>query len=270
MAERGRTEAGGDVLRLAGIKTFIDGGVGIGTALFHEPYRGAGGAQSHGVQLQDGDQFEEVVRAAVRHRVQLSQHDSGDAAIDLALDAYERVDADTPLPGRRFVLVHCQFPGEQAMQRIRKLGAVVATQTVFLHSMGAGYVKYLGRRRAEQAMPIRTLLAAGLPVGLGSDAPVNSPDPLLGLWHAEARQERSNGAVMGGAEAIGRAQALRSYTRTNAYLSFDERRNGSLEAGKVADLVVLPGDILTCPLDEVPAIRPEATIVGGKVVAGHL
>lgn len=270
VAKRGREESQPPFLKLTGLKTFIDGGVGIGTALFHEPYTAADGQQSHGICLQTGDAFEEIVRACVRHGLQLSQHDSGDAAIDLVLDAYEAVHRDTPLDGRRFIMVHCQFPSSDAMRRISEFGALVAAQTVFLYSMGKGYIKYLGSRRAQGAMPIRDLLDYGITVGLGSDSSVNSYNPFIGLWHAEARKGSSTSEVIGGHQAIARGEALRCYTINNSRMSFDEGAVGSIEVGKFADLVVLPKDPLTCPLDEVPEIVPDATFVGGELVYGSI
>ncbi|MBX5490279.1 MAG: amidohydrolase [Chloroflexi bacterium] len=257
---------GDDWLRVAGLKLFIDGGVGIGTALMREPYRTASGECSHGVQIIPTDRLLEILRLANKHRLRVAQHDSGGRAIDLVLDCYARVDAEVPIADRRFVLVHCQFPSEANIAAIKRLGAVVVTQTVFLYSMGVGYVKYLGRELADQAIPLRRWLDAGVPVALGSDAPVNPYEPLLGLWHAVTRQDKQTGEVIGPDQRITAAEALQGYTVNGAYITFDERRKGVIAPGRLADLVVLGDDPLTCPTEAIRNLPVELTMVGGRIV----
>jgi predicted amidohydrolase YtcJ len=139
---------------------------------------------------------------------------------------------------------------------------------MFLHTMGLGYIKYLGKELADTAIPLKDWVASGLPVALGSDAPVNSFNPLLGIWHAVTRKEKTTGQVIGGGQRITREEALRCYTIRGAYISFEEHLKGSIEIGKLADLVVLSDDILTCPEDEIRNIQTELTMVDGKVVHG--
>src|SRR4051794_15162785 len=238
---------GDEGLRVAGLKVFVDGGVGIGTALMREPYRTASGTHSHGVQVLPTEKLLGLLRLAAKHGLRMAQHDSGGGAIDLVLDCYERVNRETPLADRRWVMVHCQFPTAANMAAIRRLGVVVVTQTVFLYSMGAGYVKYLGREIAETAIPLRRWLDAGVAVALGSDASVNPYSPLLGLWHATTRVERTTGEVLGADQRLSRPEALRLYTSAAAHVTFDERRKGRIAPGLLADLVVLADDPLTCP-----------------------
>jgi predicted amidohydrolase YtcJ len=182
------------------------------------------------------------------------------------LDCYEEVNRERPIADRRFVLVHCQFPSEANMAAIKRLGAVVVTQTVFLYSMGIGYLKYLGPEIANQAIPLRRWLDSGVPVALGSDASVNPYPPLLGLWHAATRQDRQSGEVIGADQRITVPEALRGYTVAGAYVTFDEGKKGSISPGQLADLVVLDDDPLACPLEQVKDLSVEMTIVGGRVV----
>jgi len=152
------------------------------------------------------------------------------------------------------------------MAAIKRLGAVVVTQTVFLYSMGLGYVRYLGPVLANQAIPLRRWLDAGVPVALGSDAPVNPYAPLLGLWHAAAREDRQSGQVIGADQRVTVAEALRAYTVAGAHVTFDEGKKGCISPGQLADLVVLDDDPLTCPLERVKDLAVELTMVGGRVV----
>ena len=107
---------------------------------------------------------------------------------------------------------------------------------------------------------------SGLPVALGSDAPVNSFNPLLGIWHAVTRKEKTMGQVIGPDQRITREEAIRCYTLNGAYISFEEHLKGSIEPGKLADLVVLDNDILTCPVDEIKDTKVLMTMLGGKIV----
>jgi predicted amidohydrolase YtcJ len=265
LAYSGGPGFGDDWLRVAGIKVFVDGGVGIGTALMREPYQTASGACSHGLQVVSTEKLEGILRLANRYRLRVAQHDSGGRAIDLVLDCYDRVNREQPIADRRWVLVHCQFPTAANMAAIKRLGAVVVTQTVFLYNMGVGYLKFLGRDLADQAIPLRSWLDAGVPVALGSDASVNPYAPLLGLWHATTRVDRQTGEVIGADQRIGREEALRGYTVDGAYITFDEQKKGRLVPGYLADLVALGDDPLTCPPDAIKDLSVDLTMVGGRV-----
>jgi predicted amidohydrolase YtcJ len=257
---------GDDWLRVAGLKVFVDGGVGIGTALMREPYHTASGELSCGVQVIPTEKLVEVFRLANKYGLRMAQHDSGGAAIDLVLDCYEQINAERAIADRRFVLVHCQFPSEANMAAIKRLGAVVVTQTVFLYSMGVGYLRYLGRELADEAIPLRRWLEAGVPVALGSDASVNPYPPLLGLWHATAREDRQTGEVIGADQRVSMEEALRLYTVAGAYVTFDEEKKGRISPGRLADLVVLGDDPLACSPQAVRDLPVELTMVGGRIV----
>jgi hypothetical protein len=163
-------------------------------------------------------------------------------------------------------MVHCQFPTRDTFEKIRKLGAVVTTLASFLYVMGSGYIKYLGKQLADEAIPLRDWLDNGVPVALSSDAPVTSFNPLMGIWSAVTRKEKTTGEVIGPGQRITREEAIRCYTKNAAYLTFEEGLKGSIEPGKLADLVVLSNDILTCPEEEIKETKVEMTMLGGEVV----
>ena len=257
---------GDHYLKIGGLKLIFDGGVGIGTALMREPYLTASGKLSNGVQVISTEKFREIARLASRHNLRLAQHDSGGKAIDTILDVYDLIDKEQPIGDKRFVMVHCQFPTRDNFDKIRKLGVVVVTQTTFLYSMGLGYLKYLGKDLADTAIPLRDWMKTGLPVSLGSDAPVTPFNPILGIWHAVTREEKTTGQVIGPEQRVTRKDAIRCYTINAAYASFDEHRKGSIEPGKLADLIVLTDDILTCPKDRIREIQVAMTMVGGEIV----
>jgi predicted amidohydrolase YtcJ len=119
-----------------------------------------------------------------------------------------------------------------------------------------------GEERMQHASPHRTWLDRGLMVSAGSD--VVPFDPLLGIWSLVTRETRASG-VVGPDERVTREEALRMYTRDAAYLTFEEELKGSLELGKLADLVILGGDPLTCATEEISALPVCTTVVGGRV-----
>ena len=122
--------------------------------------------------------------------------------------------------------------------------------------------------------PYRTLFEKQVMVGGGSDhmqkigslRSVNPYNPFLGMWIAMKREPRYDGSVLHAEQSISREQAIRLYTMNNAWLSFEETKKGSIEPGKLADLIVIEPDILSCPLDQVKDIQVDQTFVGGKLV----
>ena len=256
---------GDDYLRIGGLKVIFDGGVGIGTALMRKPYMTASGKLSDGIQVISTPLFQELVQLCSAYDLRLAQHDSGGKAIDTVLEVYEKISAEKPINDKRFIMVHCQFPTRDTFEKIRRLGVVVTTQTTFLYTMGGGYIKYLGKELADAAIPLRDWLDNGLPVALSSDTPVNSFNPLIGIWHAVTRKEKITGEVIGPRQRITREEAIRCYTKNAAYITFEEGVKGSIEPGNFADLVVLSQDILMCPEDDIKETKVEMTMVGGEI-----
>ncbi|MBI3077670.1 MAG: amidohydrolase [Deltaproteobacteria bacterium] len=256
---------GDEWLKVAGIKVTLDGGVSIGTALTRTPYRTVSGHESHGIQLITTEKFRELAELCARYGLRLAVHDSGDRAMDVVFGVYEEVNRRHPLQPLRFVAVHAQIPDAGHMRQVKALGLAVPTQPIFLYRLSEGYVKYLGKELAERAFPIRSWLDQGVRVGLGSDSPVNTYDPIQGIAFAATRRTAA-GQVMGAKEAISVEEALRGYTINNAWIAMQETLRGSIEPGKLADLVVLSEDLLTVPKERIKDIKVLLTMVGGKIV----
>ncbi len=260
--------AGDDMLKIGGIKMIFDGGAGIGTCLQRFRYTGAAGKEWYGQQLIPTDKWKEVSLLAARYGLRVAVHDTGGGAVDTVLKAWEEINEEIPIGDKRWVNVHCQFPTKENIRQIKRLGTLIPTQTIFLASMGSGYVRYYGREVADSAIPLRDWLDNGVPISLGSDASVNPYDPVLGIWHACTRIS-DTGEVIGPKQRITPQEAITAYTINGTYLSYDEETKGSIEPGKLADLVVLDRDILTIPVDEIKSARVLLTMVGGKVVYGR-
>jgi hypothetical protein len=273
------TGFGDDWLRVGSLKIVLDGGILIGTAYLREPYGehtdvyGYKDPDYRGVLAVPRENVFELAKVANRLGWQFTAHTTGGGSTDLLLDAYEAADKELSIRERRFTLTHANFPNRQAIERAKRLGVVLDMQPAWLHLDGDAISKALGPARILDFHPYRSLFDAGVVVAGGSDHmikfhsrdAINPYNPFFGMWMAVTRRTTS-GAVVNPEQRITREQALRMWTLNAAYLSFDEKRKGSIEPGKLADLVVLSKDLLTCPEAEIASIEAEATMVDGKWV----
>jgi predicted amidohydrolase YtcJ len=271
---------GDDMLKVGPLKIVVDGGILIGTAYMREPY----GPQSktlysvedpayRGFLTLPPERIKEAAKVVHSAGWQLVAHVTGDAGVDHVLDAIEAAQANDTGTGRRHTIIHGYFVNPESARRAAKLGVLVDTQPAWYYKDGDALATGLGKARLEHFIGLRTLSDAGVRTsintdhmfGLDPDTALNPFNPFLTIYTAVTR--KTEGAdVIGGGEAISREQALRMMTADAAYLSFDETNRGSIEVGKLGDLVILSDDFLTCPPERIRQIRPEATILGGKVV----
>ena len=259
-----KPDEGDEWLRIGGMKTLVDGGFegGLMRELYAAPYDKGG--KYRGIQVVPPDKYTAVVRELNRRGWRVATHAVGDAAIDEVLAAYETANRDQSIVGKQWAIEHAFIARPDHYPRIRALGVVIAAQD-HLYLAAPSMKKYWGRERAENVTPLRTFLSEGLLVGGGTDSPVIPYSPFWSLYHFITRDTISDG-VYGPGERVSRQDALRVYTINNARLMFEDRIKGSLEPGKLADLVVLSGDILTIPEKQIESLRALATMVGGKFV----
>jgi len=257
---------GDNMLRISGIKLLLDGGVE--TAFLKEPYQIVPGEQEkeayHGVQVLSTEALIACCREAARQGWHIETHAVGDAAIDLLVDTYEKVNREFPIQDLRWAVMHIFLPTQQSINKMKELG-ISATVQDHPTYLGANQVKYWGEKRGSFAIPNRKLLDEGIMLGGGTDAPVVHYDPFLSLWWMVTRNTVTAG-ILGADQGITREEALRLYTINSAYFTFEEEIRGSIESGKLADLVILDNDILKCPADDIKNIRPLKTMMGGKFV----
>ncbi|MDH4063435.1 MAG: amidohydrolase [Acidobacteriota bacterium] len=251
-------------LRVGGVKLAVDGGFEGG--LMREPYEEPWGEHGtfRGLQTVERGRFTAVVGLLNQRGWRVATHAVGDAAMDLVLDAYEAANAERPMTDRRWSIEHAFIGRPDHLPRIKTLGLALAVQN-HLYLAGPSLVRYWGADRAGLTTPVRTYLDAGLPVSSGTDAPVVPYPPLWTLYHFVTR-DTITGGVLGPEQRVTRAEALRMATIENAWLMMDEAEKGSLEPGKLADLVVLSVDPLSCPDAQLRDAEVLMTVVGGRIV----
>jgi predicted amidohydrolase YtcJ len=256
---------GDDWLSFAGIKLAIDGGMTLRTAAMRDAY--PDDASYHGFLTMDAARLKALVAIANRYDWRVGVHCVGDAAIDSVLDAYEAANKEKSILDRRFILIHASLMRPDQMQRAKKLGVRADVQNSFMWNKASTVARFLGRPTANRAVPTRAIIdTMGLDsVGAGTDFPVNPLNPFITMYVAVTRKDMT-GEVYGKDQAITRQEAIRLYTSAAARYTFSENRTGSIEPGKLADLVVLSADILTIPDEAIKDVQVVRTVVGGKTV----
>jgi predicted amidohydrolase YtcJ len=259
-----KPDEGDEWLRVGGMKMGVDGGFEGGW--MRQPYAepwGEGGTFS-GVNTMKQAAYTDVVKELNRLGWRVATHAVGDAAIDEVLAGYEAANGERSIRGKRWTIEHGFIPQADQFPRMKALDLVISAQD-HLYLAGPSLVNYWGPLRAARTTPMRTYLDQGFVVAGGTDSAVVPYPPLWVFYHFVTRDTISGG-VLGADQKISRKEALQVETINNAYLTFEERTKGSIEAGKLADLVVLPEDILTCPAKDIERMNVAMTMVGGKIV----
>jgi predicted amidohydrolase YtcJ len=259
-----KLDEGDDYLRVSGLKLAVDGGFegGLMREVYAPPFDEHG--RYKGLQTVDTEPFVATVRELNRRNWRVATHAVGDAAIDLVLNAYEKANAERSIVGRRWTIEHAFIGRADHLPRLKALDVAVSAQH-HLYLAGPSLTKYWGPARANLTTPVRMYLNAGVLVSSGTDSPVVPYPPLWTLYHFITR-DTMTGGVMGSDQRLSREEALKLATINNARLMGDDPDKGSIERGKLADLVVLSENILTCPEPRIRDAEVLLTMVGGRVV----
>jgi predicted amidohydrolase YtcJ len=267
------------LLQIVGIKTYLDGGMLTGSAYMQKPW-GVSKIYSitdpeyRGVLFIPKERLVPLVRTAVEQQLQFTAHTVGDGAVQNLLEAYQEVDRATPIRSIRPCITHSNFMSREAVDLMPKLGVVADLQPAWLYLDTQTLTTQFGYDRLRYFQPLRSLFQKGVVIGGGSDhmqkigslRSINPYNPFLGMWVTITRRAKDYVGQLHPEEALSREQAIRFYTRNNAYLLFREKEIGSLEQGKQADLIVLDRDLLRCPVDEIRDTQVVVTYFGGKRV----
>jgi len=259
------SDFGDEWLSYSGVKLQIDGGMTLRTAAMRDGY--PDDRNYHGTIVIEPNRFNSLVATANRYGWRVGVHAVGDAAIDRVLDAYALADAEKSIKDRRFIVIHGSLMRRDQMERALRLGVRVDAQSSFLWDKAAVVKRYLGQENVDSAFPMRTLIdVMGLDsVAEGTDYPINVLNPFVNIYVMVTRRDK-NGDIYGAPEAVTREEAIRLYTSAASRYSFSESLTGSIEPGKLADMVVLSDDILTVGDEALKKITAKRTVVGGKTV----
>jgi len=251
---------GDEMLSIGPMKFYADGTLIGGTAAFREPYGRHG--EFLGSTYWEPDELAEMVGRAHTGGWQVGIHVQGDRAMEMTLDAIEGALRASPRDDHRHRLEHAGYPTGDQLRRIASLGVTTVDQPLYLHDSGDEFIARLGGR-AHRLQPLRDELELGIPVVLSSDSFVASYRPLETIQAAVLRRTRE-GEPIGADQALTVEEAVHSYTVEAARSLGLEDRIGSLEPGKLADLVVLDGDLFTTPPERIAELPVWLTVVGGE------
>ena len=264
-----RSGFGDDTLRIGSVKLFADGALGPHTGALFEAYIDE--PQNRGILILDKETLFEHGQMAAESGLSLAVHAIGDRAVHEMLDGFTRLrsyERERGLPPLRHRIEHVQTIHPQDAGRLAELGLIASMQPIHATSDREMADRFLGERTAF-SYAWRTQLAHGARLAFGSDAPVESPNPFLGLHAAVTRQGRDG--VPGPQswhpeQRLTVDEALEAYTSGPAFAAGMENKLGKLQTGHLADLIVMKEDPFTCDPTELASLAPEATMVGGEWV----
>ncbi|HZG79799.1 MAG TPA: amidohydrolase [Brevibacillus sp.] len=254
-----------DKLRVSGLKQFIDGVITARTAYLLEPY--ADQPDTRGDTCFPPETIKKWVAEADKEGFSIRFHAIGDGAIRLALDAFEEAQQANGVRDSRHSIEHVEVIHPDDIHRFKELGVTASMQPDHMAMSERGvYTDRIGMKREKHVFSIRTLQQAGARLAFGTDFPIDVLNPLLQIYRAITRIDSSGKTVWHPHECISLADALKAYTAGSAYGTFREHELGTLEAGKLADIVVLERNLFDIPVEDIPDTKVLLTIVDGNVV----
>ncbi|TJY36136.1 amidohydrolase [Pontimicrobium aquaticum] len=258
--------AGDNWLKVGGLKGFVDGSLGSHTAAFFEPY--TDNPSDNGFFVMPIDTIYKHVKAADKAELQVMIHAIGDKAINNLLNTFETVQEENGERDRRFRIEHAQHISPDDFKRFSELNVIPSMQPYHAIDDGRWAEKLIGAERIKTTYAFKSLLDAEAKLAFGSDWFVAPPTPLMGIYAAVTRRTLDDKNPEGwvAEQKITVEQALTAYTKNAAYSSFEENIKGTLESGKLADFVIINGDLTTVNPNNIKDLKILETYVGGKKV----
>lgn len=256
------TGIGNEWFKVGPAKVFIDGSSSGPTAATIEPY--TSNSSDTGILYLDEAVLNDTLSAAHDTGWQITAHAIGDRAVQMMIDCIEQALEKSPRTDHRHRIEHAAMTPPYLAEKMKELGIIPVANPAFIREFGDGYIKDYGER-IHHMFPLQSFLSRHIPAAIGSDSPITTKNPLMGLYAMLTRESLSE-RVIGENERITLKDAIRMYTYNGAYASFDEGEKGSLEVGKLADLIVLNRSLLTSAVCDIPTIEVDATMVGGSMI----
>jgi len=253
-------------LHIGGLKGFVDGALGSHTAMMMQPLLDKPNLK--GLYITPLDSLYYFTSQADKAGLQVMVHAIGDEAIHQQLNIYERVEKENGTRDRRFRIEHAQHIAPSDISRFASLNVIASMQPYQIIDDGRWAEKLLGHKRSETTYAIRSLVDTKAIIAGGSDWPVSPPTPLEGIYGAVTRrtldEKQPNGWIP--EQKISVEEALRCYTYNAAFAEFEETHKGTLQVGKLADIVILDADIFKIAPEKIRDMHVVKTIVGGKII----
>ncbi|PKG25288.1 amidohydrolase [Niallia nealsonii] len=254
--------AGNDRFRIGPSKLFLDGSLTGRTAAMKDGY--IGDKNNKGIVYLSQEKLHSIMENPHLAGCQIAAHAIGDTAVEMMVDCIEHVTSLDNRKNHRHRIEHASVTSKELLKRIKDLEIVVIPNPAFLYPFGEEYVNNIGER-AQSMFPIRSFLDYGIMVAAGSDSPVTEYNPIIGIYELVNRRTK-NGLLIGPEERITIEEAIKIFTYNGAYASFEEQTKGSIEPGKLADLVVIDQSILRCPSEDILHVKVEMTVFNGEIV----
>ena len=254
---------GDDWLRVCGLKFFFDGAISARTAAVTEEYLNKPGF--YGVMATTKEIATKTIMDAYKEGYRISAHANGDRAIEMYLDIMKIAQEKYPREDPRNRDIHCTVITPKLVERIKKLGILPTIFGPYVYYHGDKLIPAFGEARLERMFAARSFLDTGVMIAAHSDHPCAPYPPLMAI-HGLVNRMTKAGKPIGQSQKVSVIEALKLYTTHSAYQQFDEDKLGSIEEGKLADMVVLGEDILTVDTEKIKDISVEMTIIDGEIV----
>lgn len=260
------TGSGDEFFKIGPLKILLDGSLGARTAALNQPYEDD--RENTGIITCSQDDLDKIVNLANKNDCQVAIHGIGDRAIEMGLLSIERALNSNKKQDHRHGIVHAQITNEKIFNKFKDLDAIAYIQPIFLDYDWSIVASRIGSERESTSYNWRAMIDMGIHCAMGSDSPVETFDPMKGIYEAVTRKDLTGKPKDGWLpeQALTVAQAIEGYTIEGAYASFEENIKGSIEDGKLADIVVLNKNPYSVNPDEIKDIEVEMTIVNGEIV----
>lgn len=245
------------------VKIMIDGSSSGPSSATRKPY--SHDKNLKGILVWDQAEIDEVVKKVHDAGLQMTAHAVGDKAVEMMVDAFEKAQKANPRKDARHRIEHCGIVDEELIERIKRLEIIPVANPGFVERNGKDYNSFYGER-VDYMFPLRSFLDKGIVTAIGSDAPVVPENPMNGLYGALTRKDGFTGETVGECQRVSILDAVKMYTYNGAYACFDEKTRGSIEEGKLADIIVLSENILNIPKEDIRNVKTLLTMADGKIV----
>ncbi|CAG9613337.1 N-substituted formamide deformylase [Bacillus rhizoplanae] len=256
------TGLGNDRFKIGPAKLFTDGSSSGPTIATRKPY--TSNPEDYGILYYTQEELNRQLVEAHKKGFQITAHAQGDRAIEMVLNCIEAALKEYPRPNARPRIEHAGISEPDLIERMKQLGVIPIPNPAFFYEYGNGYVHNYGDR-VNQMYPLRDFFKNNIIAAAGSDSPVTDYRPLFGIQAAVNRKSKQ-GQEIGNDQTVSVTEAIRAYTWNGAYASFDEQYKGSIEVGKLADLVILDGSILQAAPADIADLPVHMTIIDGEIV----